>query len=141
MGNHESTLRESNKKLVQQYLSTAFEPDWWGLFDEAVVMEFPYGPSLGMPDRFEGREAVTGYLKKMLQQLGTLKFRDIEVLGTEDPGLFVNEYKATLRTPRGTTYDQVYISKIRVKDGKVVMYREFWDPARVTQAVGKYTAA
>jgi uncharacterized protein len=91
-------------------------------------MEFPYGPSLGLPDRFEGREAVTRYLKAMLQQLGSLKFRDIEIVGTEDPGLFVNEYKATLRTPKGTTYNQVYISKIHVKDGKVVMYREFLGP-------------
>jgi len=32
-------------------------------------------------------------------------------------------------------------SKVRVKDGKTYRYREFWDPARVTRAVGDYSTA
>ena len=136
----ENSKREENREFVQHFYEIIFEPEWWDLLHEDTVFEFPYAPSLGIPERFAGRDTVTAYLKVMVEQVGALKFRDIVIVGTEDPHLFVNEYKATLTTPKGTNYDQVYITKVRVKDGKVILFREFWDPARVIQAGGEFTA-
>jgi hypothetical protein len=79
MSNHDDALRASNKRFVEHSLATAFEPEWWENLHDDVIFEFPYGPSLGMPDRFVGREASTDYLKTMLAQIGDLKFRDIDV--------------------------------------------------------------
>ncbi|MDR3527413.1 MAG: nuclear transport factor 2 family protein [Rhizomicrobium sp.] len=121
-------------------MATALTDVWWDMLHQDVVFEFPYAPSLGTPDRFEGRESAEAYLRAMVAQLGALKFKNIVVMGTTDPAVFFNEYSATLTTPRGTMYDQVYINKIEVRDGKVVLFREFWDPARVMKAVNDFTA-
>ena len=135
---NENAEREKNKKFVESYFATAFDADWWDRLHDDTVFEFPYAPSLGSQERLEGRAATEAYLRKMLDQVGMLKFHDIVVVGTTDPTLFVNEYKATMTTPKGTSYDQVYISKVRLKDGKVIWNREFWDPARVTKALGEF---
>jgi hypothetical protein len=86
MSNHDDALRASNKRFVEHSLATAFEPEWWENLHDDVIFEFPYGPSLGMPDRFVGREASTDYLKTMLAQIGDLKFRDIDVGRHRGPG-------------------------------------------------------
>jgi ketosteroid isomerase-like protein len=138
--NVQEALRNKNKAFVKKFLATALTDDWWGLLHPDVVLELPYAQSLGMPDRFEGHENVEAYLRAMVQQLGPLKFKDIVVTETTDPAVFFNEYSATLATLRGTSYDQVYTSKIEVHDDKAILYREFWDPARVMKAVNDFSA-
>jgi ketosteroid isomerase-like protein len=135
---NESNKREENRKFVEHFMSTTFQPEWWDMLHEDAVMEFPYAAALGIPEHFDGRNAVTAYLKAMITQIGAMQFHDLVITGTKDPELFFNEYKAHVTTPGGVSYDQVYINKLRLKDGKVILIREFWDPTRALKAVGDF---
>lgn len=105
------------------------------LFADDVVLEFPYAPSLGMPDRFEGKDTAVPYLRQMLAQLTGLKLRDIRSYAVAgDPDTVFNEYEGDALTPGGNTYTQIYMNKMRFRDGKLVLLRELWNPMKVYEA-------
>jgi ketosteroid isomerase-like protein len=70
----------------------------------------------------------------LLDRAGALKFLDIDIVDTTDPALFVCEYRANRTNRGGQPYVQIYINKVRIKDGKVAFMREFWDPKRIVDA-------
>jgi len=128
------TLREANAAVARRWMTTLNEPAWWDLLDDNIVLEFPYGPSLGMAERHVGKRAVIAYCRGLFARLGTLKFQDLQITGTTDPNVFYSEYYADLATPSGENYRQTYINKLKIHDGKVVLMREFWDPKRIVDA-------
>jgi ketosteroid isomerase-like protein len=100
-----------------------------------VVLEFPYAPSLGMADRFEGKAIAVAYLRKMLDQLSGLTLRDIRSYAVEgDPDTVFNEYEGDAVTADGTAYTQIYMNKMRFCDGRLVLLRELWNPMKVYEA-------
>ena len=125
---------ESSFNLVRTWMTTLGEPAWWGLMHDDIALEFPYGASLGQPERIAGKSAATTYVKALLDRAGKLEFFDIDILPTSDPDLFVCEYRANRKNRGGEPYVQIYINKVRVKDGKVALMREFWDPKRIVDA-------
>ena len=129
-----SDNRAQNRTLDQAWMTTLGEPTFWDLMHEDIVLEFPYGASLGAPERIVGKAAATSYVKALLDRAGALKFKDIDIVDTTDPTLFVCEYNANRTNRGGEPYVQIYINKVRVKDGKVVFMREFWDPKRIVDA-------
>jgi ketosteroid isomerase-like protein len=115
-------------------MTTIFDPEWWDLMHEDIVLEFPYGPSIGAPERIAGKEAAAGYCKALQARAGKLRFSPLEVTGTTDPNVFFSEYESDRVTPNGSKYRQVYIQKTIVKDGKIIRMREFWDPKKILDA-------
>jgi ketosteroid isomerase-like protein len=126
--------RDERLNLVRTWMTTLGEPAWWSLMHEDIVLEFPYGPSLGQPGRIAGRSAAVTYVKALLDRAGKIEFFDLEILPTSDPELFVCEYRSNRKNRGGQPYVQIYINKVRVKDGKVALMREFWDPKRIVEA-------
>lgn len=99
------------------------------------MLELPYGPSLGMPNRFEGKDVAVPDLRTMLSQLTRLKLRDIRSYPVEgDPNTVFNEYEGDALTPSGSTYTQINMNKMRFRDGKLVLLRELWNPMVVVEA-------
>ncbi|MFF0291787.1 nuclear transport factor 2 family protein [Streptomyces sp. NPDC005262] len=122
-------IAAANRELARKFLigELGFE-----LFADDVVLEFPYGPSLGMPDRFEGKEVAVTYLTQMLSQLQDLQMRDVVSHSVDaDPNTVINEYEGDAVTKSGKAYTQIYMNKMRFRDGKLVLFRELWDPMRV----------
>jgi ketosteroid isomerase-like protein len=115
-------------------MTTLGEPSFWELMHEDIVLEFPYGASLGAPERIVGKAAAVAYVKALLDRAGALRFFDIDIVDTLDPELFVCEYRANRVNRGGQPYVQVYINKVRIRDGKVALMREFWDPKRIVDA-------
>lgn len=130
-----STAAAANIDLVQRILANPGTEESFELFAEDVVLEFPYATSLGMPDRFEGKEIAVNYLRQMLSQLKGLKlynFRSYPVEG--DPDTVFNEYDGEALTPGGNTYTQTYMNKMQFRDGKLILLKELWDPMKVAKA-------
>jgi ketosteroid isomerase-like protein len=123
-----------NLALVRRYMTTIGEPDWWDLMHENIVLEFPYGPSLGAQERVVGKEEAIPYVVALLKKFGHFDWQDLKIIETTDPNLFIAEYWATLPTHSGGTYKQVYINKLQVQDGRIIGMREFWDPKRIIEA-------
>jgi len=127
-------LRERNLAVARTWMTTLFEPEWWDLMHDEIVLEFPYGPSIGAPDRVAGKEAATAYCKGLQARAGKLRFFPLRITATDDPGQFFSEYESDRVTSAGARYKQIYINKLILRDGQVVFMREFWDPKKILDA-------
>ncbi|MEI5906821.1 hypothetical protein WAK64_07080 [Bacillus spongiae] len=135
-----SPVAASNIKVAQSILAANNSEEGFEYFADDIVLEFPYAPSLDMPDRFEGKEVATTYLRQMLTQLKELKLHSIRSYAVEgEPDIIINEYEGDAVTSEGNTYTQSYMNKMLFLDGKLILLREFWDPMAVIDATnGKY---
>lgn len=51
----------------------------------------------------------------------------------------INEYEGSALTLSGNTFIQNYMNKMLFQDGKVILFREFWNPMAVVDATnGKF---
>lgn len=108
---------------------------------EDVVMEFPYAPA-GLVDRLEGKEAIAAHLERLGGMLEIDSMSEPVVHQSTDPDLFVLEFEGHGRgVETGEAYDQNYISVIRLRQGKIVHYRDYWNPLVVLRALGGSLAA
>jgi ketosteroid isomerase-like protein len=98
------------------------------LMDEGYVMEFPYARP-GMASRIEGRDRVIEYLVSVAGGIAVDELGDIEVHETGDPAVVIVEFSARGRAlATGEVYDNRYISIIETAGGKIVRYRDYWNP-------------
>jgi ketosteroid isomerase-like protein len=97
------------------------------------VLEWPFAPD-GLPRRVEGREAI----RRVLVPLGEraraaghqlLGLRSLVVHDTADPEVIIAEFdvQGELR-PSGQAYQLSYIQVLRVRDGEIVTFRDYWNP-------------
>lgn len=102
---------------------------WAQLLAEDVVVDFPYAPSLGWPGRLVGRKALYDHIKTALVDMPDLKFSNIRKFPTADPNVLWAEVHGSAYVPStGKQYEQDYVVKMIVKDGKTVAYSEYWNP-------------
>jgi ketosteroid isomerase-like protein len=113
---------------------------WVDLFDEDGVLEFPYAPH-GWPTRFAGREALWQHMRKFPENLA-VRFSGLHFHPTGDPELVIAEYRGdgeALTT--GLEFHQTYISVVRIRNGRILGYRDFWNPLAHLDALGGAGAA
>jgi ketosteroid isomerase-like protein len=132
----DSELAAETRELADKILKLMGDEEQFDYYADDVVIEFPYGPSLGMPDRFESKPVVVAYVRQLNEQLPGLKMDNPRFYSVaDDPNTVFIEYTADIPTPGGNTYSQIYINKMRFRDGKMVSMREFWDPKRIIDAL------
>lgn len=109
------------------------------LFAEDILFEFPYAFE-GIPQRLEGRRAFADHLARVGS---LLEFDHFELEAVHPAGdTVVVEFSCRGRGARtGTAYDQAYISVITLQDGKIVRYRDYWNPLVTLSALGGHDAA
>lgn len=113
---------------------------WCDLFHEDGVLEFPYAPP-GWNTRFEGREVIWAHMRKFPEHL-QVNFTEVSFYDTNDPDLAIGEFHGDgVAKVSGGTLKQDYISVIKSRDGKIVLYRDFWNPLRHLEALGGVEAA
>jgi len=119
-----------------EFISTDIER-WLELFAEDAVVEFPYANSLGLPERLEGREAIRGYFAGTPKSFLGLTFRNLRRYITTDPEMVIAEVhgSATIAST-GRPYEQDYIMMLKTKEGRISLYREYWDPIPGLRAFG-----
>ncbi len=126
-----ATIRELARRVVE-LLGNA---EQFKLYADDIVMEFPYGPSLGMPDRFETKPDVVAYVEHILPGLSGVTIREMSFSSVAgDPTTVFVEYEADCPTPGGSSYRQIYVNKMQFREGKLAQMRELWDPQRIINA-------
>lgn len=136
MSDDDARLRDSNVALATE-LMQRFGRDMDGWYDhlhDDIVMEFPFGQSVGMPTRVEGKAACSGVFRTVCDAV-QVQFSNICVHPMADPCRLVVEYTG-YSEPGGTVYDQTYISVQEYRDGKMILFREYWNAAVVRDAFG-----
>ena len=97
-------------------------------------MEFPYASALGTPERLEGKSAIDSYMKDAIAQMQNLLFTNVRAYQTSNPNVLLAEvHGEALMVATGRQYQQDYVMRLETKDGKIVHYREYWNPSAVLE--------
>ena len=104
------------------------------LLDENVVFEMPFAEP---PATIHGREALLEVLDQFLHTFySEFTFHDIEVTPAAEPGLYFAEYRGIGQVAaRPHEYRQQYVAVIKVQDGKVTLWREYFNPIALREAL------
>lgn len=122
------------EKMKQSWLGglTELDEDLWA---DDVVVETPYSRS-----RIEGKAAWLAHARAGRATMPPVRFdevREIAVHETKDPEVIVVEYELTgtaLATgKRGTGR---FVGVLRVRDGRIVLWREYQDVAAMAETLG-----
>jgi uncharacterized protein (TIGR02246 family) len=108
------------------------------LFAPDAVIEAPFAPP-GTPARLEGREAIREYSRHVMAS--PLRLEDYEVTElyqTQDPEVVIVEMraKATLTTT-GQSFAATSIQVLRVREGQIVLFRDFANPRILEDVIGE----
>ena len=109
------------------------------LFAPDAVIEAPFAGHSGMPTRLEGREAIREYSRQVMAS--PLRLEDYEVAElyqTQDPEVVIVEMRtnATLTTT-GQSFTATSIQILRIREGHIVLFRDFADPRVLEDVIGK----
>jgi hypothetical protein len=110
---------------------------WLELFTDDAVVEFPYAAGLELPQRLEGREAIRRYFADTPKHFQGLVFTNVQRYRTTDPDVALAEAhgSATIAVT-GSGYEQDYVMLVKTRDGRISLYREYWNPIPGLRAFG-----
>lgn len=112
------------------------------LLAKDAVVEFPYASALGSPSRLEGKVAIYNYMKNAVTQLQNWVFTDVCEYQTLIPNvLFAEFHGEAVFVATGQLYQQDYVVRLETKNGKIIHYREYWNPAPILELMGSSETA
>ena len=118
-------------ELFQAVLERLGDGDLAGcleLFSDDVEFEFPFAPP-GRPERLRGRENLRRYLEPLLARTAYDEITSLVVYETDAAGTIVAEMTVRLRLlESGLTHSMRYVAVVRAEGGRIVSYRDYWNP-------------
>jgi uncharacterized protein len=108
------------------------------LFALDGVHELPFAPP-GIPLRLEGRETLREYFAAITgTPLKHTRFEKMTVYETADPGVIIAEYDAHgTVTSTGRSYQLRYVQVMKVQEGQITLWRDYWDPLASAELLGR----
>jgi uncharacterized protein len=108
------------------------------LFTPDAVIEFSFHGPPGTPVRLEGREAIREYSRRVMASPLQLEDYDVaELYQAQDPEVVIAEMRAKgTVTTTGRRFTATSIQVLRIREGHIVLYRDFADPRVMEDAIG-----
>jgi ketosteroid isomerase-like protein len=133
-------MRQQARAAVLQFLNGLEHKDMDrvdAVWAEDAVQEMPYAPE-GLPKRVVGRAALIAHYAAWPRNSGRARFTDeIVFYPTRDPSIVFAEYHGVCEiVPTGRTYDQRYGGLFHVENGRITLFREYFDPNAFALAFG-----
>jgi ketosteroid isomerase-like protein len=123
--------------IVAEALRRVGELDMEGalaLTTDDLHLELPFRND-GGPRVMDGADAAR-FFRSLNRLFDRMHLYDIVVHGQLPSGLVVAEYRSDGLTKQGRSYPNVYVAMFELRDGKISVWREFFDPNVVTAAFG-----
>lgn len=136
-------LRQQTRDAVMQLL-TGFETRDMdrinAVWAEHAVQEMPYAPE-GVSKRIVGREAlIANYAPFPTKCERASMTAGIQFYDTRDPATVIVEYEGNVKWfGKDEPYIQPYIAIFRVKDGKIELFRQYYDSCKFANMAGRKT--
>lgn len=108
------------------------------LFAPDAVIEVPFAPP-GAPARLAGQDAIREYARHVATSLLRIEdFEVVELYQTQDPEVVIVEMsaQATLTTT-GQSVAATSIQVFRIRDGQIVLFRDFANPGILADVMGE----
>jgi uncharacterized protein len=109
------------------------------LFAPDAVLEFSFHGPPGAPVRLEGREVIREYSRRiMASPLRLEEYEVTELYQTQDPEVVIAEMRAKATvTTTGRSIAATSIQVLRIREGHIVLYRDFADPRLLEDVTGE----
>ena len=109
------------------------------LFAPDAVIESAFAGPPGTPARLKGREAIREYSRHLMAS--PLRLEDLEVVElyqAQDPEVVIVEIrtKGTVTTT-GRSFTATSIQILRIREGHIVLFRDFADPRVLEEVMGE----
>ena len=109
------------------------------LFAPDAVIEFSFHGPPGTPVRLEGREVIREYSRRVMAS--PLQLEDYEVAEfyqAQDPEVVIVEMRAKATvTTTGRSITATSIQVLRIREGHIVLFRDFADPRFLEDVTGE----
>jgi ketosteroid isomerase-like protein len=139
MSHQEDALQNPNIRLFVSGYRALLKGDLEGFVDmwaEDGSLEFPYSPE-GSPQRLDSKAAIREYLRRFPEMLRIDRLGEPVFHQSEDPRVLVAEFSCEGQAvATGKPYNQKYISVVEFRDGRIVKYRDYWNPLILLRAQG-----
>jgi uncharacterized protein (TIGR02246 family) len=122
----------------RRHLTLSGDADGYAdLFAPDAVVESPFAPP-GSPVRLEGREAIREHSRRvMAPPLCLAEYEVTELHQTQDPEVVIVEMWATATlTTTGQSFATTSIQILRIREGQIVLFRNFANPRVLADATG-----
>lgn len=124
--------------MLRRALGNRLDPDaesFCEMFDPDGVMEFPFAYA-DLPRRLEGRDALASHLAMLPTLISFDRVSEPTVIEANDPDTVVLEFEGFgTGVATGEPYTQRYVSIIRTHRGRIVHYKDYWNPLVVLRAL------
>jgi ketosteroid isomerase-like protein len=100
------------------------------------VLDLPYAPD-GFPGYHAGRAAIAEFLLRFPHYYRRIRYLDRRITPLADGSGAVGEYRGEWETVKGRPYNNTYIALVRVRDGKISHFREFFHPLVWLESLGR----
>lgn len=133
------TSGNSLSGLLRRTIGDRLAPDaddFLEMCADDIVWEFPFAPPGGV-QRLEGKAAVAAYLPKVGGLISVTGGSLTAVHRSTDPDVAILEFEITgTGVATGLPYDQRYICVFKTRDGRIVHFKDYWNPLTLLSAVG-----
>lgn len=109
------------------------------LFAPDAVIEFSFHGPPGTPVRLAGREAIREYSRQvMASPLQLEQYEVTELYQAQDPEVVIAEMRAKATvTTTGRSIMATSIQVLRIRDGRILLFRDFADPRFLEDVTGE----
>ncbi|GAA3617318.1 nuclear transport factor 2 family protein [Flavivirga amylovorans] len=128
------SIHEKEQEKIVQDLLEAFNlgaENVLELFDEEAIIEYPYAYSLGTPSSLN-KTQYANYLKGALANMPDITFSQVKSYTTENHIVWAEFHGEVIIPSTNKLYQQDYVARFTLKNGKIIHYKEYWNPMAVS---------
>jgi uncharacterized protein len=117
---------KSARELLEEFTATSFRDPRKAaeMFAADGAFEMPYLESLGVPGRYEGRDAIEGFFRFVREIYPDMDLENVAVM-IDTPEQAFAEYEFTAQSSRtGRTIHELFFGRLVAEKGKIKLLRE-----------------
>lgn len=137
------TPKDEHEAVVLSWFTNLMKQDldaFADLLAKDAVQEMPFGKLLevdGFDTVWAGRDKIMSYFRKAIPGRRNHVFTIKEFHRTADPEVIIVEAKGRSDVVAlGKVYDQDYVMLFKLRDGKIAVFREYYNPMVLSDVFG-----
>lgn len=133
--------RTENERTVLKFYTLLMKKDMAAFADlwaDDAVQEIPFAPELpGFEQAWVGKEKILSYYNTAIPGRKDHVFWIHDMHQTADPNVIIVEASAhSIVVANGRSYDQKYVFLFKLRDGQILLDREYVNPLAFMKAFG-----
>lgn len=132
------SMQRTDRQVVESFFAAQRAKDLdtvLACWCEDGVMKTPYAPP-PMPREYRGLGALRRMFTALFAGAASIELHSLSLLATEEPGLWLANWSSTITLHNGTVFSGQDIGTLRVRDGRIAEYVEYFDAIACAKSYG-----